>query len=338
MKAAVFHGPRDIRLEDRRNPVIEPDSISIRVKWTSLCGTDRHIYQGNFAVNAPLVLGHDFSGIVDKIGSSVRKVAVGDRVVAEPIRYCGACNACLRGRYTVCENRKIIGMHTDGSLAEYVIAPERNVFKIPRNVSLEEAAVMEPVAVALHSMDYAKPLPGEHAVIVGQGPIGLLHTQIAKISGLKVLAIELSKKRLQLASKYGADYLVDSSTEDPRARVSEVTGQGADMTIETTGSAESVKISPSLTRNAGRVLLVGSSLELMNHGPPAEIVLSKELSVYGVAGAPMKYSVALELVADRKVDVRRLITHKFKLKETEKAFKSLGEDKRVIKALVSSDT
>jgi 2-desacetyl-2-hydroxyethyl bacteriochlorophyllide A dehydrogenase len=336
LKAAVFYGPGDVRIEERSKPSVDPDSISIRVKWTSLCGTDSHIYQGNFAVNSPLILGHDFSGVVDEVGSNVTRLTAGDRVVAEPIRYCGTCSTCLKGRYTVCENRKIMGMHADGSLAEFVVAPQKNVFRIPLNVSFEEAAIMEPVAVALHSMDYAKPVPGENAVILGQGPIGLLHTQIAKISGLKVLAVEVNSKRLRLASKFDADYVIDPSKEDLKTRVMKLTRGGADIVIDTTGSAKTVEIGPHIATNAGRIVLVGSSQELMTHGPASEMVLSKELSVYGVAGAPMKYPVALELVADRKVDVKSLITHKFKLSQAEKALRLLHDEKGLIKALVSS--
>lgn len=338
MKAAVFHGPGIIKIEQKPKPPVDENSVSIRVKWSSLCGTDAHIYRGNFPVNPPLILGHDFSGTVDEVGANVSKVAVGDRAVAEPIRYCGACNTCLKGRYTVCDHRRIMGMHTDGSLAEFVVAPEKNVFPIPEKVSFEEAAMLEPASVALHSMDYAKPLPGEHIVILGQGPIGLLHTQVAKVAGLNVLAVEVNNTRIALSKRFGADHVVNPSTDDLKIRVMEITRGGADIVIDTTGSPKTVEITPHLTRNAGRILLVGSSEELMTHGPPSELILAKELSVYGVAGAPLKYPVSLALVADGKLDLESLITHRFKLDQIDEALKLLTSDTKLIKALVQSET
>jgi len=338
MKAAVFHGPGIIKIEEKPKPPIGESSVSIRVEWSSLCGTDAHIYRGNFPVNPPLVLGHDFSGTVDEVGANVSKIAVGERVVAEPIRYCGTCNTCLKGRYTVCDNRKIMGMHTDGSLAEIVVAPEKNVFSIPERVSFEEAAMLEPASVALHTMDYAKPLPGEHVVILGQGPIGLLHTQVAKTAGLNVLAVEVNNARIALAKKFGADNVVNPSTDDLKAKVMEITRGGADIVIDTTGLPKSVEMTPYLTRNAGRILLVGSSEELMTHGPPSELILAKELSVYGVAGAPLKYPVSLALLAEGRLDLKSLITHRFKLDQVDEALKSLTSDTKLIKALVQSET
>jgi len=333
----VFHGPGDVRVEERPEPSIDVDSVSIKVKWSSLCGTDSHIYRGNFPVNAPLVLGHDFSGIVAEVGVNVTTLRIGDRVTAEPVRYCGKCNACLKGRYTVCENRNIMGMHIDGSIAEFVVAPEKNVFQIPERVSFEEAAMLEPAAVALHTMDYAKPMPGENIAILGQGPIGLLHTQVAKVAGLNVLAVEVNQRRLVLSKKFGADHQVNPSVEDLRAKIGQLTRGGADIVVDTTGSPKTVEIAPYIARNSGRVLLVGSSEELMTHGPPSELILSKELSVYGVAGAPMKYPVALALLASGRLDVKTLITHRFKLDEIGEALKLLHTDKELIKALVQSN-
>jgi (R,R)-butanediol dehydrogenase/meso-butanediol dehydrogenase/diacetyl reductase len=215
MKAAVFHGPGDIRVEGRPQPVIDRGSVLIAVEQSSLCGTDYHIFRGNFPVDAPLILGHDFSGVVDRVGPDVTAVSIGDRVTAEPIRYCGRCDLCLAGRYTVCEARSIMGMHVDGSLTEYVAAPEQNVFAVPDGVSFEEAALVEAAAVALHSMDYAKPVLGEDVVVLGQGAIGMLHTQVAKAAGVRVIATEVNAARRALSEKFGADCVVDPLEEDP---------------------------------------------------------------------------------------------------------------------------
>jgi L-iditol 2-dehydrogenase len=335
LKAAVFYGPRNIRLEERAKPKLADDSISIRVKWSSLCGTDNHIYRGNFDVKTPLILGHDFSGTVDEVGSKVTRLSVGDKVVAEPIRYCGTCPTCLKGRYTICENRAIMGIQIDGSLAKYVVAPEKNVFAIPNGVSFQEAATMEPAAVALHSMDYAKPVAGETVVILGQGPIGLLHTQVARISGLTVTAVDILDHRLELAKKLGADYAINPSKEDLVGKVRSFTNRGADIIIDTSGSVKTTEITPFLASPAGRIIVVGSSKELMTHGPPAEMILTKELSIYGVAGAPLKYPRALALVGNKKLDVKTLITHRIKLSMINEAFR-LFDDPRMIKTLVES--
>jgi len=336
MKAAVFYKAGDVRIEERDIPNIDESDVLIKVRAASICGTDIHIYNGDFDVLAPLIIGHDFSGEVEAVGSAVKDFRRGDRVLAEPVRYCGECPYCRMGRYNICPRRKIMGIHIDGAFAEYVSAPSRNVFRVPENVSFEEAAIMEPAAVALHTMDFAKPSIGEWVAIIGQGPMGLLQTQVARLCGLKVIAIDLISQRLELARKYGASYIVNAAKSDPVSKVIDLTGEGADIVIESSGSVGGVKLTTHLAKVAGRIIIVGSSRELLQHGPASEEILTKELSVYGVAGAaPGKYQIALELASQGKIDVKSMITHRFPLQETKKALETAKmKSSDLVKALI----
>ncbi len=336
MLAAVFYGPGDIRVEERPRPALQTDSVLIAVKLSSLCGTDYHIFEGNFPVEAPLVLGHDFAGVIEEAGADVTLFKPGDRVTAEPIRYCGRCRLCLGGKYTVCERRAIMGMHIDGSLAEFVVVPEKNVFAIPERVTFDQAALVEALAVGLHSMDYARPLPGEDVLILGQGALGLVHTQIAKLMGTRVIVTEVSPVRRTLAGRFGADVVIDPEEMDLSTSVHEHAPGGADVVIDTTGSPRSVEYAPHLSKIGGRLLLVGSSGELMAHGPASEVILSKELTVYGVAGGPAKYPVALDLLATGKVDVDALVTHRWDLAEIGDALRAPAHEPGLIKSLIAT--
>lgn len=335
MKSAVFHGPGDVRVEERPTPEIEPDEVLIGVRWSSLCGTDNHIFHGNFPVNAPLIIGHDFSGVIEEIGEGVTGFAVGDRVTAEPVQPCGDCEVCRSGAYNVCPTRSIMGMHIDGSLTEKVAVPAKHVFAVPDEVSFEAAALLEGVAVALHALDFADPSPGEQVVVLGQGAIGLLHTQVARATGLEVIASEIDPLRQEFSQRFGAR-VIDPTKADLETEIVRITDGGAPIVIDTTGAPAGVEIAPRLARNLGRIMIVGSSSELMKHGPAAELVLSKELTVKGVAGGPDKYPIALEMAAAGDLDLEALITHRFQLDQIEEALRLPGKDPGLIKSMVAS--
>lgn len=335
MKAAVFYGPYDIRIEERDVPKYGKNDVLIKLRAAYVCGTDVHIYSGNFDVPAPLIIGHNYSGEIEAVGSDVRDFRQGDRVMVEPVRYCDECFYCQMGRYNICSHRVLPGMEKDGAFAEYTAVPSRNAFKIPEKVSFEEAAAMEPAAVALHAMDFAKPLIGEYVAIIGQGPMGLVQTQMARLCGLKVIAVDLIPYRLELAKKLGADHVVNASRSDPVKEVVGLTGEGADIVLESSGSVKGVKLTTKLARPAGRIVIVGSSRELLKHGPNSEEILTKELIVYGVAGSAWKYSLAMNLVAEGKIDIKSLITHRFPLEEIKGALETARrKEKNVVMVLV----
>lgn len=310
MKAAVLHGKGDLRIQTLNIPKISDNEVLIRVKAASMCGTDLHFYKGELETKTPRVLGHDFSGIVAKVGSDVREFNEGDRVISEIIRYCGKCYRCSKGDHHLCVNAKYIGFEVDGSFAEYTAAPAKNVFKIPDNVSFDEAAMTEPLALALHVMDFVRPKTGEAMAIFGQGPVGLVQTQVAKLSGMVVIAVETRPVRLKLSEELGADHTINPKQADTRKAILKITrGLGVDCSVEAAGLQETIDQAFEVTRSGGKLVLVGAGRNL--RGPPLR---HSEVTIWAPSnGGVGKYPVALQLVSEGKVDLRKLVTNRIPL-------------------------
>ena len=255
-----------------------------------------------------------------------------DRVIAEIVRYCGNCNFCKVGNYQICMNASYMGFDIDGAFAEYVVAPAKNVFKIPDNVSFEEAAIMEPVALALHVMDFVQPKIGEAMAILGQGPVGLVQTQIAKLCGMKVIAVEQKEERLKLAREFGADYIINPTKQNLKDAVLDITnGLGADFCVEAVGLQETVDQTVEITKKGGKIILVGESKGL--RGPP---IRHEDMTWFALSdGGTNKYPIALDLVSKGKINVKRLITHEVALDKLPQTMESLADGKMVaIKVVV----
>ena len=331
MKAAVFYGPRDMRIEERPSPQPGDDEVLNRVKAASVCGTDLHIFNGDLEVKTPLILGHDFSGVVEKAGKDVRGFREGDRVIAHMVRYCGDCFFCRQGRYNLCLRNTWMGFEIDGAFAEYVVVPARDTLPIPDRISFEEAAITEPTVVALRVMDLARPKIGETMAIFGQGPIGLVQTQVAKLAGLRVIAIDPLEERLELARSFGADHLLNPRKKNAVEAILELTdGLGVDYAVEDSGSQEAVDLAGEVTRPGGKVLLVGEGKEL--HGPPIQ---HRERAFIEVLVDPLKYPLALKLIAEGKVDVRTMISHDVGLEDIVGLFGALSAGElKAVKVLV----
>ena len=310
MKAAVLHGKGDLRIQTLNIPEARDNEVLIRVKATSMCGTDVHFYKDELETKTPKVLGHDFFGIVAKVGSDVKGFDEGDRVISEIIRYCGKCHHCSKGYHHLCVDAKYIGFEVDGSFAEYIAAPASNVFKIPDNVSFDEAAMTEPLALALHVMDFIQPKARETIAIFGQGPVGLVQTQVAKLSGMIVIAIETQPIRLKLSEELGADHTINSTQTDARKAVLGITRElGVDCSVEAAGLQETIDQAFEVTRSGGKLVLVGAGRNL--HGPPLR---HSEVTIWAPSnGGVGKYPVALQLVSEGRVNLRKLVTHRIPL-------------------------
>jgi threonine dehydrogenase-like Zn-dependent dehydrogenase len=209
-----------------------------------------------------------------------------------------------------------MGLDRDGFFAEHVALRAKNLIPVPEGISDEEAGIMEPVALALHVLDSLKPRAGDWATIIGQGPIGLLMTQVARLKGCQVIAIDLEDYRLKLAEKYGAEHCINAKKEDAVQRVKEITKRGSDIVVEAAGTTRTVEQTPFMVRNAGKVALIGE--------------FSGYLNLEEAAGAwffttylsPAEYPTAVVLLASKKIDVKELITHRFRLADIEKAFQT----------------
>jgi threonine dehydrogenase-like Zn-dependent dehydrogenase len=324
MKAAVFHEPFDIRIEEIKTPEPKEGEVLIKIKSASVCGTDLHIYQGKVDIKTPLVLGHDGSGVIEKIGKGVSNFKGGERVIPSIVFSCQKCKFCRMGKRNLCEKANYIGFETNGSFAEYLLAPANCIFKIPRNVSFDEAAMVEPIELALHTIELLKPKKQEVTAIIGQGPIGLTATQVAKISGLRVIAIDKNKEKLVLSKKLGADFVIDASKEDIENKVLKLTNNGVDYTIEAVGSQPTIDISTKITKPLGKIAILGEGKDL--HGPLLEH--TKEQTVLTpVSGSGWGYQKALRLLSQNKINVKIFISRTVKLEELPKIFQQITKNR-----------
>ena len=305
MKAAVYKGPRNIKVEDVPEPKVSGKKVLVKFKAGSICGTDLHFYRGEWKwMKRGRIIGHDACGV---------RADTGERVVMVPIAHCGLCYFCLRGLPTYCTRGKFMGLTRNGFFAETIALRSRNLIPVPESVSDEEAAVVEPVALALRALEALKPNVRDWATIIGQGPIGLLMTQVARLKGCRVVAVDLEDYRLRLAEKYGAEFCINARREDAVKRVREITKRGSDVVVEAAGTEGTVEQTPFMVRKAGKVALVGESKGYLNLEDADEAVF------FTVYISPVEYPLAVELIAEKTVDVKGLITHRFRLGDFEKA-------------------
>jgi threonine dehydrogenase-like Zn-dependent dehydrogenase len=308
LKAVVYRGPRNIRVEEVAKPQPEDHEVLVEFRAGSICGTDLHFYRGEWTwITNGRIIGHDACGI---------RTDTGERVAMIPVVNCGSCYFCQTGLPTLCENGKTMGFSRDGFLAEYVAIPTKNVVPIPTNVSDEEAAILEPVALAIRTLNSLQPKLQDWVTVIGQGPIGLLMTQVAKLKGCRVIAIDLQDCRLKLSEKYGADVRINAGKEDSVKRVNEITGRGSDIVIETAGRVQTVEQTPLLVRRAGKVALIGESKGFLDLGKADEVVFFTSYI------SPIEYPMAMDLVSKKILDVKSMITHRFKLADFQRAIQT----------------
>ena len=246
MKAAVIQGARSLVVEHRPDPTPGPGEVLVRIRSTGICGSDIHGFEGLIPDRRPpgLIMGHEAAGEIEQTGEGVEKWRAGDRVAIDPQVSCGACNSCLRGWGHLCDNRFNLGssmlVFKHGTLCELISLPERQIHRMPDEVSYDEGAMVEPASCALHIFNRARLEVGAATVIIGTGAIGLIAVQVAKLmGGGKVIGVDRSAERLELARGFGADVLVNSSEEDPVDRIlKETDGVGADAVVEAVGKSQ----------------------------------------------------------------------------------------------------
>jgi L-iditol 2-dehydrogenase len=338
MKAAVWYGGKDFKIEDVKEPKMSEEQALIQVKIAGICGSDLHAYDGSSKRRKPpLVMGHEFGGIVAKVGAKATGVAVGDRVVVNPIIACGACEPCRTGKNHVCENMRLIGLHSSGAFAEYVAVPAKNCIKLPDNVSFEEASMVEPLSVGIHSAGRAGVKIGDNIVIIGPGTIGLTSVMAAKMAGagkIFITGANGDEGRLALAKKLGADVTINAMQEDPVARILAETGGGADSVIEAVGIQKTIQQAMSMLRRGRNAVIIG----LMQ----TEITINaidlavKEIGLLGDYGYTKDdFMRGLGMIAAGKANVKQLITHTFPLEEIAKGFETLStKEGNAIKVLL----
>ncbi len=260
MKAGVVHAKNDIRYEEIDKPAAEPGKVLIKVKYTGICGSDVPRVNADACHFFPNVLGHEFSGTVEEVGEGVTSLKPGDRVAGVPLVPCMKCPDCQKGNYSLCKHYSFIGSREFGSFAEYVTVPEKNAVKFDDEVSFEKGAFFEPATVALHGLRRLDYKGGKNVAILGCGTIGILTAQWAKIFGAKsVTVFDILDERLELATRMGADFVVNSSKEGYMDQVAEITGgTGFDYVYETAGNTITMKMAFELAANKAGVCFIGT--------------------------------------------------------------------------------
>jgi len=331
MLAARLHGPADLRIErvPRPGPPRKGQAL-LRVKVTGICGSDLHSYQdariGDTPVASPLILGHEFAGVVQEAGPDARdgngqRLEAGTRVAVDPAQPCLHCDLCQQGHPNLCRHLRFCSNYPhDGSLSQWMLIPARCCFPIPKAMSDIEAALLEPLGVALHAVDLAKLRPAQSVAILGAGSIGLLILQVARLAGADpIFVTDKFPWRLKVARQHGARAL-HCDREDPVARIEkETAGRGVDVAIEAAWADHSVQQAAEMTRPGGRVVLVGI---------PSDDRLAMQPSTARRKGLTLKfcrrmkhtYPRALRLVERGRVNLRGLVSHRFPLRRADEAF------------------
>lgn len=338
MKAAVFHSPDNLSIEEVPRPHAKAGEVVLKVDRCGICGTDLHILRGNFpAPNLPLIIGHEFAGQVVEVGQGVTNTKEGDKATVDINISCGTCYFCRHNQKLFCPYVRQLGVHDAGGMAEYVVAPAANAYVLPDSMPIEAAAYIEPLACAVHGQDRVKIETGEIVAIIGGGPMGLAHAALARLNGAaRVIVSEPMQSRRELAQELGADIGVDPMSADAVKQVLEATdGRGADVVIEAVGSVRTYEDAVRMARRGGRLLAYGAA------PPDAEMALrpfdvySKELTIVGsYAGTYETWPKAIDLIANGRFDPSRIVDEVRPLSGAAEAIESLEKDKSVVKIQV----
>ncbi len=323
MMANVYYSPGDLRFESIPIPKVNHGDILIKVEFSSVCASDVRVFKGEKKADTGTILGHEFVGKIAAIGEEVKGFSVGDRVTVYPVVFCGTCFYCQRGHQNMCLNRKTFGYDYNGAFAEYVLVSSElvkqgNVVKVPSSLPPEEAALTEPLGCSLNGVSILNLEIGESLLIIGAGPMGLMLLSVAKCSGAgKIFVSEIDEGRRRLAEEIGADIVINPTQENLVERVmAETEGLGVDAAILTVGSVNAAKDALRTLRKEGRINFfagfpLGSELTI-----DPNIIHYRMIHVTASQNAPLNtFKRALMMMAEGKIDLKPLITGKFKLKD-----------------------
>lgn len=321
MKVARLHGPLDMQIDEMPMPEIGPREVLIRVACCGVCGTDVDAYVGKqprgWTITYPFRMGHELAGTVVATGKEVSTVAPGDAVVADGRLTCGYCYYCRRGLWSACQNAG----YFSGGLAQYATYPFTNLVKVPATVSLEEAAFAEPLACVVNGQAKIDVAPGAVAVVIGDGPIGMMHAQMLHHRGAYTIMIGLLDHRLAIAERLGINMVINSTKQDPVAAIREASdGRGADVVVIAAGSVAALEQAIDLAARRGHVLYFAATLA------PAvtldlDLIHYKELRLVGSYDSTIaQYEDALALIRAGAVQVKPLITHRLGLEQVQAGF------------------
>ena len=323
MKAILINAPKDISIKEVSNPERKENEVIIKVRGMGICGSDIAAYKGiNPLVTYPRIIGHEIAGEVLEVPQGETEIMPGDRVVIEPYVYCGKCYPCMNKRTNCCENLTVRGVHIDGGMSEFCFHPRHLVHKAPANVSWKHLAMVEPLTIAVHAVKRARLAKGEHLVVTGSGPIGLLAAQYALVIGAVPIIVDPIDERLAFARLLGIPHGINPVKESAIERIKEITGgRMAEAVVEASGSDAAIRSSIDYVAYSGRISLVG--------WPKGEVSLmtamftKKELDVMGSRNSFQAFPESIDLIACNKIDVASLITRTVSFEEVPAVVKEI---------------
>lgn len=345
MKALVFYGPRDMRYVEVTTPEPNTGEVRIQVKAVSICGSDSSGYKGESTMRTPgLIMGHEFSGVIEKIGKGVNGLKIGQRVVVITNLFCEQCRDCKEGLQNVCINRAVIGTTMPnygpypGAMAEYVIVPAKKIISIPDHISFNEAALTEPLAISLRATKHAGNIRGKKIAVFGSGPIGLLIIQCLRLQQpTTIIAIDIQDERLEMAKLCGATYTINSMKKDLYEMISLFTNNnGVDIVFDAVGIEETVNSGIEIVRCGGKVILVGLAMPKLKLN--YKHAVCKEVSFITSYMYTTEMEESIDLIASGKIDVTKIITGVYPISEGVRIFEEIAIGKsKDIKVILTND-
>ena len=314
MKALLLTAPSQLDLVDFPAPQLADDEVLLRIRACGICGSDIHGWDGSSGRrHPPLIMGHEASGEIIAAGPKVEKWRAGDRVAFDSTIYCGVCRFCREGQINLCENRRVVGVSPTeykqhGAFAEQLALPARILYRLPDALPFDEAAMVEPVSIAVHAVQRIKAAKKDTAVVIGSGMIGLLVVQALKWAGARqIIAVDLADNRLALAKQLGATHTLNSGNVDVVAEVAKLTdGLGADVSLEVVGLTATVNLAIGVLKRGGSCVLVGN-LSPKTQDFPLQAVVTKEITLTGTCGSAGEYPLCLDLIARGIINVKPMI-------------------------------
>ena len=314
MKALVLEDYHHLVYKDVPEPHLGPEDVLVQVKTCGICGSDIHGLDGSSGRRIPpLIMGHEASGVIARVGSQVTGWREGDRVTFDSTVYCGTCHFCRRGAINLCDNRRVLGVSCDdyrqhGAFAELVAVPARILYRLPEGLSFEQAAMVEALSIAVHAVERTPLSLNDTAVVLGSGMIGLLIIQVLRAAGCgQIIAVDLDPGRLELARQLGADEGLKSDAVDVLARVHQRTARrGADVSFEVVGLTPTLNLAIQCLRKGGSLTMVGNLAPTSEF--PFQSVVTRELTLYGSCASRGEYPACLDMIARRAVDVNAMIS------------------------------
>ncbi|MCC8026989.1 MAG: zinc-binding alcohol dehydrogenase family protein [Clostridium sp.] len=316
MRAIKFEEPWKVECIELEKPVPGEGQALIKVKAAGICGSDIGAFRGtNPLVSFPRIIGHEIVGEVLSVPeNNERGITVGDHVIVDPYLYCGTCYPCSIGRTNCCTDLKVLGVHVEGGMSDYMVHPANMLWKLPEDMPWDIAPMAEPLTIALHGIHRGHLSRGEHVAIIGAGPIGLLAAMSAISYGAKPIVIDVVNERLQFAKELGVNDTINSAEENLAEKVAEFTdGRMAELVMECSGANGAVRSTLDIVSNAGRITLTGWPKK--ETPLPTDAVTRKEVDISGARTSANEFEEAVRLIYSGKVDARRILTKVVRMEE-----------------------